>query len=842
MKFNFKKISAIGVSLLLTGMTMGVAAAATYPQPFVSGGVADVAIVYGSAATLDVTPAGSIKDDLATHVSGSSVITGESADLVSGTTKIWLNTSLNTNGGTFTKSDLPNILGAYTFSGNVDSKITSTITVGANKVDFAKQPSSNEDPVLGVAMGTSKADPLYNASITMPAIAFNSTDSEGETIHLFGRDFVVSTATDATSLVLFSSAEEIALSVGGDNPSSKTVTVGGVDYLIELVTGSSTTSATIAVNGESKAITAGNSKKINGLEVALKSVTESTALNKIDVSLLIGSEKITFTTGTQVTKGSDDDPVDGTYVTFTGGPGELTGLDVAVYAPDTSNDALLAGDTFVDPVFGSFSLVFKGMNVADSDRETIKIDKSGDKGMSLTMTNDDGDEKTFDFIYNATTTFLGDSSSYKINLQEKASLAENAYMVIGNEDYGHLIQVTRIYNNTGTDYSKDSVTFKDVISGEAYAMDATGEGTGRLNVDGRQYTLAYTGTGDTGAVTITYPTSDSASTEYVVFPTIETENGALVGLYEQQTLTLSGTSIGFKLPDGDGYTTVTLTPDLDPLTGTNGTYQNWNLTTDGTASAAFVNTSSVTATGTILTVGQLTYNLNSTITPNVTTLTLVNPSTSVEIATPGVVIFEAKDYSSNYEAIIVYTNADNAGTSSDPVGIGTVISTSPTWYSAATQTDSDITEDMTWYGTLISEDSNTASQKVVTLSYPNEQVYADLALAEGSSTTAGEIGTVLYTDAETASYKDKNVIVVGGSCINAAAAALVGGAYCEGAWTTATGVGSGQYIIKGYATSSVTSKFALLVAGYNAADTVNAATYLRTQNPDLSVQFIGPTQ
>jgi len=840
MKFNFKKISAIGASLLLTGLTMGVAAAASYPEPFVSGGVADVAIVYGSAATLDVTPAGSIKEDLATHVSGGSVITGESADLVSGTTKIWLNTSLNTNGGTFTKSDLPNILGAYTFSGNVDSKITSTITVGANEVDFAKQPSSNEDPVLGVAMGTSKADPLYNASITMPAIAFNSTDSEGETIHLFGRDFVVSTATDATSLVLFSSAEEIALSVGGDNPSSKIVTVGGTEYTIELVTGSSTTSATIAVNGESKAITAGNSKKINGLEVALKSVTESTALNKIDVSLLIGSEKITFTTGTQVTKGSDDDPVDGTYVTFTGGPGELTGLDVAVYAPDTSNDALLAGDTFVDPVFGSFSLVFKGMNVADSDRETIKIDKSGDKGMSLTMTNDDGDEKTFDFIYNATTTFLGDSSSYKINLQEKASLAENAYMVIGNEDYGHLIQVTRIYNNTGTDYSKDSVTFKDVISGEAYAMDATGEGAGRLNVDGRQYTLAYTGTGDTGAVTITYPTSDSSSTEYVVFPTIETENGALVSLYEPQTITLSDHT-GLILPDGDGYTTVTLAYVGNESLGAYDAQ--WNVSGTAVTSTPVRLDNGVTTSSATITVGQLTYHLNSTAVDNSTTLTLVNPSTSVEIATPGVIIFEGKDYSSNYEAIIVYTDADNAGTSSDPVGIGTVVSTSPTWYSAATQTDSDITEDMTWYGTLISEDSNTASQKVVTISYPKEQVYADLALAEGSATSTGEIGTVLYTDAETASYKDKNVIVVGGSCINAAAAALVGGRLCEGAWTTATGVGSGQYIIKGYegaATNGVTSKFALLVAGYDAADTVNAATYLRTQNPDLSAQFIGP--
>ena len=45
---NFKKISAITGSALMLGMTMGVAAAANYPAPFVSGGAANVAIVYGT--------------------------------------------------------------------------------------------------------------------------------------------------------------------------------------------------------------------------------------------------------------------------------------------------------------------------------------------------------------------------------------------------------------------------------------------------------------------------------------------------------------------------------------------------------------------------------------------------------------------------------------------------------------------------------------------------------------------------------------------------------------------------------------------------------------------------
>ena len=74
MKINFKKIAALGAGILMTGMTLGVAAAANYPSPFVSGGSANAAIVYGAgAAASDVTAAGSIQDNLATSVGGSSV-------------------------------------------------------------------------------------------------------------------------------------------------------------------------------------------------------------------------------------------------------------------------------------------------------------------------------------------------------------------------------------------------------------------------------------------------------------------------------------------------------------------------------------------------------------------------------------------------------------------------------------------------------------------------------------------------------------------------------------------------------------------------------------------------
>lgn len=834
--FNFKKISAISASVLMIGMTAGIAAAASYPAPFVVGGNADVAVVYGTGSgvsVLDAVEAGNLQTNLqsfmGTGASGSTTSTsGEIVSLSSGSTKIWLNTSLSTALTTLTKTDLPTVLGAYTFSGNVDSKLTSTITIGTNKVDFAKQPSSNVDPVIGIATSSSSSSPLYNASITMPAIAFNDTNSEGESITLFGKDYVVSTATDATDLVLFSSAEEITLQKSGTENPTATVTIAGTDHVIELLNGDSTT-ATISIDGTSKSITEGSSKKVGGVEVAVKTVTSSTVAG-ITATLLVGSEKLTFTDNTQVTKGSDADPVDGTLVTFTGTTGALTGLSIAVYAPDTSNDAILAGETFTDPVFGSFKVDFSGLNVplSSTARDTIKIDKSGDKGMSLTFTDSDTNTNTFDFVYNSTAnggTFLGDSNNYKIHNVENDSLNEDNYTMIGNEDYGHLIQVTRIYNSSSSDYSKDSATFKDVMSGDTYSMDATAEGTGRLTIDGRQYTVSYSGTGSTGTVSLKYPTSDSSATQVVVFPTIKTNNGALVSLYEPQTIDLTGLT-GLKFPNGDGYTTGVIATD-----GVG------NYTLDG------VDMNSTTTGGANITVGQLKYNFGAPTSSNVTTLKLYQPGTSTLISAPSVVVFEGKDDSSNYEVIVTDVEANAAGSSSDPLGVNDVYFTSPTVYdSVQLQSDSDIVQSVDWFGTEVTEDSNTASQKVVTISYPKEQVYAQVYVGEESSvvsssstaSASSQLGDVLVKDTEISSVSSKNLIVVGGTCINSAAANVLGGAYCGSSFTDATGVGSGQFLIESVADKYTTGKVALVVAGYDAADTVNAAKYLRTQTVDTT--------
>jgi len=866
MRFNFKKIAAIGTSLLMTGMSMGFAAAANYPAPFVSGGVANVGIVYGTGtgvSSLDGDYATDISANLALSVSGGGAVTtsGEVVSLDTNQDRIWLNTSLNAVKSTFTKSDLPTVLADYTFSGDVTSKVTHTLklvtgnpTGGENsgKVIFAKQPTSSADPVIGVSLGTSQTSyPLYNASATMAAIAFNSSDSEGEEIELFGQTFTISSETDGTSIVLLKEAEKVDLALPS-NPSA-TVTVDGSTYTVTLVTASATVATVTITNSAgvsaTKDVTEATSKRINGVDVAVTRASTS-SLESVgeSASIIVGSQKVTLTNGAIVTLGEDDDPVDGTYAYIVGGPSATTEIAIAVFRPDSVSDVILPGESFVDPVFGNFKMDFAGLNspLTATDRDMVYVTTAGDDTMNVKFIEEGGNEKLFDFAHNESNFWkLGDDSNYSIAVREGANLsygsAKAKYVVVGNEEYGHLLELYDVYNQTtgAGAITSDRVKFRDVmVPSTTYETTfSSTEASGTIDVDGKRYTVTFVGTGEDAVVQIKYPTSDSAATEYVIFPTIQTAGGSQVALYEPQKFKLdnsSGMILGIDVaavskiwfPDGDGYTGVTTTY----LGGTN-----WSIGGVG------IGTTGAERNSTVVTIGQLQYNFTGTNTANETKVYLINPEDdTTNLNQPGLIVFEPKDDDSLYHAVVVdlEPNAASMGTSTNGVGVNDVLFSSTKYHASATwASDSDITQDIDWVGALTTLDATDSDQKTVTLSLPESQVYAQLYFSEASASVSGEagdIGDVIYKDTEVSSASTKNLIVVGGSCINSAAATLVGGAYCGSAWTTATGVGSGQFLIKSYNGGSLTSGIAVLVAGYEVADTLNAATYLMNKKPSVT--------
>ena len=149
---------------------------------------------------------------------------------------------------------------------------------------------------------------------------------------------------------------------------------------------------------------------------------------------------------------------------------------------------------------------------------------------------------------------------------------------------------------------------------------------------------------------------------------------------------------------------------------------------------------------------------------------------------------------------------------------------------------------MDHYGTVIeSPESNTDDDKVV-FKVPSEQVYAqvsvlgseeDLTSEVADRPTPADLNITKITDESIATADGKNIIVVGGSCINTVATELLGGKFCGAEFTVNTGVSAGQVLIQTFDRGD--GNVATLVAGFNAEDTVRGVQYLLNNNINIAV-------
>jgi hypothetical protein len=140
---------------------------------------------------------------------------------------------------------------------------------------------------------------------------------------------------------------------------------------------------------------------------------------------------------------------------------------------------------------------------------------------------------------------------------------------------------------------------------------------------------------------------------------------------------------------------------------------------------------------------------------------------------------------------------------------------------------------ITTNGQIIQTPEDNLDNDEVIFSVPSDRVYAKVSVvAGGDAVTSGEAGVMTVMDTAVSTVAGKNLVVVGGSAINAVAAELLGGAYSEGDFTAATDVAAGEFLIQSFSRSG---KTALLVAGYNAADTEKAVTYLLNNDVDTTV-------
>jgi len=133
---------------------------------------------------------------------------------------------------------------------------------------------------------------------------------------------------------------------------------------------------------------------------------------------------------------------------------------------------------------------------------------------------------------------------------------------------------------------------------------------------------------------------------------------------------------------------------------------------------------------------------------------------------------------------------------------------------------------VTKYGTFIKQTGDT--DKTVEIYYPEDAMSLSFYIGEiKPAASASSVQIIKDTDAIPT---DKNLIVVGGSCVNSLAAKIMGVSY-PSCGESQNVIAKDKYIIKVVAASSVVSgaadgKIAVLVAGWEAADTAKAANKL----------------
>lgn len=131
------------------------------------------------------------------------------------------------------------------------------------------------------------------------------------------------------------------------------------------------------------------------------------------------------------------------------------------------------------------------------------------------------------------------------------------------------------------------------------------------------------------------------------------------------------------------------------------------------------------------------------------------------------------------------------------------------------------------------QDRPSSGLNSVDVEYHGEEVAAEVYISESAASIVAEGGTKILPVKDSEAPAAKNLVVVGGSCVNSVAASLLGGALCGADFEAKTGVGAGSFLIETFARDG--GAVATLVAGYNAEDTTNAAKYLTTQTVDTTV-------
>lgn len=764
MKYTFKQISAIAMGIMTLGLTAGVAAAANYPAPFVSGSQADFAVVHGAsppAAATDMSEATSVANQLLSLAGGTiTKIEGDSVLLAKSTDKFNLGDAANAFITTIDGNDLDVVLadGVFRNEENEEYDYTQEISMGSFTLQhFSDSDFNDEEPVIGFDLADGTPVLTYTLDFTpdnAESTGGDWNDFEGQTIEMLGKEYYILSATNGTTadtIELLDSANDGIVNSG----ETVSVVAGGTSYDVS-ISFIDSDEVRLTVNGETTpSLNEDDTFKLDsGDYVGIKEISfQNFQGGSQQAEFSIGSGKIELISGSEVKINNEDisDLFDHTLNVTISTSGTPEDLDSIAITWITDEDFWLGYGTdsksLEMPGFGNIQLSLGDWVTSAS--EVTSVEPDGDDKVKLKTTVTDGDVD-FNILYTNGTTFsIGKDADELLETSQTDAInwtSNSKWFVAtwynGDDHESYVLEVSDIDDTTPAD---NTTTIKSMATGSNEAV-----------------TLDIGDTDEIGEISFTldgaYETGELANIS------ISSTSGSV---NMSQIITAEGLWIQLPYNDPSG----TNEGALDGV-GADANDTSWTMYFDEEDKDGDV----LDGEEFDITIGH-----NSDNEPTVSSINEATMSGGADL--------ETEDGSDNF---VGYIQSDLAT--------------------------------MTLFKTGGDQDE-------IEFTYHGDQAYGEVYLTEVGAVSSSneELGSVLVTASEVNSVQSRNLVVVGGSCVNSVAATLVGGAYCGSAWTDATGVGSGQFLIESYDSPYASGKVALLVAGYEREDTVNAATYLRNR-------------
>ncbi len=795
-----RKIAALGVGAAFVGSTIMGAMALDlneYPAPFIADGAFSGVLVVGdSAKAEDVIGVTDIATSLqyTTSTGGGNGVTiaveGDAFKISKGgdSLNMWEYLSSAAGGSddqatgpieSVTETDLNSLAGGTITNEKGTYNYDQYITLAQNaSVVYEVDSDTSDDPDVYLKFFSDYS--VYKYQISFPAAIKTDCDSnddfedlDNKKITLLGKEYtIINTDNSTGTLDLMGGAVQDTLEEG----ETKTYTINDKEYevTVPIITDTGTVYAKFVINGETtEALEATKTFKLaDGTEIGVKEILPNEAgdVSQDMVEFYLGAQKVSF---------KDSDFTSGQAGTLEVGGTEISDVTVDLVgsnaACSTSTEASIskieieynASDDIYVPVGGKYS-------------EQLDEDSKG----KLFLENIDYEFAALNV--GATETIKVSPSSndkYKVTMPTKTDGEISFYAFYSN--------------------SEGNITL---------GKDATHQIVFTGNAVGEHDFFAVSSNKYSHLIEVTDVSSTSTATKVTLKP---------VGGQSFKVENSTGATTDFYL-DGFKYTYAANTGAKTIV-----------ISDDGT-DASDMGSSII-----LYTPSEAKVNL--TIMDNET----VRTGSSTNYGDEGLIQFTEyhkgkEDDSSEIDHInISIYDQDTTTTDSNKITAGTPASTSVEYASVPTgsgtfsmlswDSKNNFYSEMTKWGTLVEHETPTDGQNTVTITYPEDEVTADVYLTSGvvKIETAGGTGgseSVTVSKIEVGATKlasevtdvtAQNVIAVGGPCANSVAAAVMGNpADC----TAGFEAGKGRILL-----FENGENVAMVVAGFSAMDTRNAA-------------------